>query len=393
MRGIICVICFLYLSLSSLYSQESIDTVGISFKPYTSLRGQVAVFDKQMELQENASRIGTELNIKKGKIEFIAGLELQVNLFRGSTSFSADASLSEGFINIQTTQTQQVLGNRLGYLGFSIEKYGVITIGKQWSVYRDISSYTDRFNVFGARASATFVGGTDGGASGTGRADQSVIYRNKIGPLYFGAQIQARGSNNDQFIDGLGFSTQLKIAQDFFVGMAFNRAFLNEKTINNGQILGLSGNPTYITFGTKYIGNKIDFSVIYAMQKNGDFTQGLYLDSELNIMKPTVVFDAKGIEVFGKYKFNKLSILIGYNLYVPAEGRISKVFDQSIIDHRFKRNDFITGLSYMPIKYIQFYSEQRVSFGKNSIGEKEKSVFTLGMKIDLSKSFNKAVLL
>lgn len=93
---------------------------------------------------------------------------------------NADGNLSGQFLNIQAEQTQQVFGNRLGYLGISLDKYGTLTIGKQWSVYHDIMSYTDRFNVFGARASATFVGGTDGGENGAERADQSIIYRNQI---------------------------------------------------------------------------------------------------------------------------------------------------------------------------------------------------------------------
>jgi hypothetical protein len=82
-------------------------------------------------------------------------------MFRGST-FNVDGSLSGGFLHVESAQTQQVFGNRLGYLGVDLGKFGVITIGKQWSVYRDITSYSDRFNVFGARASATFIGGTDG---------------------------------------------------------------------------------------------------------------------------------------------------------------------------------------------------------------------------------------
>ncbi|MEQ7799370.1 porin [Pedobacter sp. ASV1-7] len=344
-----------------------------------------------MELQENASRIGAELSIKQGKIGFIAGVEIQMNMFRGSSSFNADGNLSGGFLNIQAAQTQQVFGNRLGYLGINMYKYGILTIGKQWSVYRDISSYTDRFNVFGSRASATFIGGTDGGENGTGRADQSIIYRNKVGPLHFGAQIQARAGNNNRFIDGFGLSAQLEIMQDFFIGTAYNRAFLSENTITGGKILGLSGHPTYITSGTKYIGKKMDFSIIYSFQKNGDFAQGLYIDPQAGEVRPTIVFGARGIEIFGKYKLDKIAMLAGYNHYMPIIGNISTVFGQLPIHNRFKRNDFIVGIAYLPLKFVQLYSEQRISTGKNAVGEQEKSVFTLGIKIDVSKKFNKVV--
>ncbi len=34
---------------------------------------------------------------------------------------------------------------RLGYLGVRLGKYGELSIGKQWSVYHDISQYADMF--------------------------------------------------------------------------------------------------------------------------------------------------------------------------------------------------------------------------------------------------------
>lgn len=388
MRKISCLIALtLCLCLNSAYGQDSIDSVQLSVRAYVGLRGHTAIFDKQMELQENASRIGTDLSIKKGKIGFLAGVEVKVNMFRGSSSFNVDDNVSGGFLNIQAQQTQQVFGNRLGYLGIDLDKYGTLTFGKQWSVYRDITTYTDRFNVFGSRASATFVGGTDGGENGTGRADQSIIYRNQIGPLSFGVQVQARKGNNNHFLDGFGLSGQLEIIQDFFIGSAFNRAFLNENTINSGKIIGLSGQPTYFAMGTKYIGKKIDFSITYALQKNGDFTQGFYLDSQLGDVRPTVVFDAKGIEIFGKYKLNKLSLLAGYNHYAPIVDHIPIVSGQSPVHGGFKRNDYIAGITYQHMKFVQLYGEQRISTGKNAIGMKEQSVFTLGVKIDIAKRF------
>lgn len=143
-------------------AQQSNDSIDISIRPYTSLRGHLAVHDKVMELQENASRAGIEINLKKGNIAFVAGVELQINMFKGNSSFNVDGNLDSDLLTIVSEQKQQVFGNRLGYLGIDLSKYGKITFGKQWSVYRDVTAYTDRFNVFGGRASATFTGGTDG---------------------------------------------------------------------------------------------------------------------------------------------------------------------------------------------------------------------------------------
>lgn len=390
--------CILLLMLTSVivnpaFGQETKDSVEITVRPYVSLRGHAAIYDGEMELQENASRIGTEISIKHKKVAFLAGGEVQVSMFRGSSSFSADGSLSGGFLTVQAPQTKQVFGNRLGYLGVDLNKFGTLTIGKQWSVYRDITSYTDRLNVFGAKASATFIGGTDGGENGTGRADQSIIYRNRIGFFRFGAQIQARGGSNKKFIDGFGLSAQFEITKDLLIGTAFNSAFLSKNLINSGKIAGLTGQPVYLSVGSKFTGKKLELGIVGVIQENGDFTQGHYIDPQEGLLHPTIVFDARGIEVFGKYKFKKLSILAGYNHYAPIKSRIPDIAGQLPVDKAFGRNDFIIGLSYQPLKYVFIYTEQRISTGKSAMGEREKSVFTLGIKIELSKSFKKKIAL
>lgn len=374
---------FLFNSIM-IQAQESNDSINISFKPYTSLRGHLAVHDNVMELQENASRAGLEVNLKKGKIAFIAGLEIQVNMFKGNSAFNVDGNLGSDLLTIVSEQKQQVFGSRLGYLGLDFDKYGKLTIGKQWSIYRDVTAYTDRFNVFGARASATFTGGTDGGEVGTGRADQSIIYRNKFKTFHFGAQIQTKGGSSQKIIDGFGFSAQLELNENLILGAAYNRAFLSDNLIKSDKILGLSGHPTYYTLGSKYTGKQVDFSIIGVLQQNGDFTPISY-QSE-NLLNPSYVFDAKGIEASLKYKLNQFSILTGYNLYLPETKRLP---EKVMIDKNFRRSDWITGLEYYPMKYVQLYTEQRISFGRNYLGNKEQSVFTLGMKIDLSKQFNK----
>ncbi|AZA78465.1 porin [Chryseobacterium sp. G0186] len=381
----------LFMCAETIYAQDAKDSVEISVRPYASLRGHMAVYDNKMELQENASRLGMELQIKKGELGFIAGGEIQLNMFRGSNSFNVDGSLSGGFLTLESAQTQQVFGNRLGYLGLDLGKFGTLTIGKQWSVYRDVTAYTDRFNVFGARASATFIGGTDGGETGTGRADQSVIYRNHFGSLYIGGQIQARGGNNGKFIDGFGASLQYEIMDGFFAGAAYNRALLSDQLVNSGKVIGLTGLPTYFSLGTKYIGQAVDVSVVGVLQKNGDFAQGFYLDPHMGMLNSTVVFNAKGIEIFGKYKFQKFSVLAGYNLYIPDLKNTDEVSGQYGLDSGFKKNDIIIGLSYAPFKFAQIYSEQRFSMGKTATGESEKSVFTLGFRIDLSGRFSKTL--
>ena len=374
--------CFLFLFFSTInYAQDSID---VSVKPYISLRGQLAVFDKDTELQDNVSRTGIELKIKNKSISFIAGLEFQINMFKGNSSFNVDGNLDNGLLAIKSETKQQVLGNRLGYLGIDFNQYGKLTFGKQWGVYRDVTAYTDKFNVFGGRASATFTGGTDGGELGTGRADQAIIYRNKIKFLHIGTQVQTKGGNSN-LIDGFGLSAQVELTKELLVGIAYNKAFINKALIDN-KILGLNGNPSYFTLGSNYSSKKFDFSLVGIIQENGDFTSSNNL-TENNII-PSYVFGAKGFESYFKWKMEKLALSTGYNLYVP--NGINKDNSQYVSD-KFRKSDWIVGINYSPIKFIQIYSEQRFSFGHNSSGQKEQNIFVLGMRMDLSKQFNQSI--
>lgn len=372
----------------SANAQTKKDSLEISFKPYASFRGHLAVYDNEIELQENVSRIGAKIGIKKGNITFLAATELHLNLFQGTTSFNVDGNENIDFLDVTTVKNNQTLANRIGYIGFDFEKYGTLTFGKQWSVYYDVASFTDQFTVFGGRASATYIGGTDGGSSGTGRANQSIIYRNQFGAFYLGAQTQVRGGNNNSFIDGFGFSAQYQVVKEIFIGASFNRTFLSNDLINQHKIIGLDGQPTYYAAGIKYLGEKLTLSALGAIQKNGDFTKGTYLNSGNTLINPTVVFDAKGFELFVNYQFKDFSIHGGYNLYVPDRKNIQTENNQIPVSSNFKVNDVILGLNYQPIKYVQIYTEQRLSFGRNALNVKDRSVFAIGMKIDISKTFN-----
>lgn len=372
-------------------TQTEQDSIQIQFKPYTSLRGQLAVYDKKSEFQNNASRIGATASFKKNNITFLAATELQLNLFQGGGSFNLDASGPGNFLDVSTSSSVPTLSNRLGYLGLDFEKYGRLTFGKQWSVYYDITSYTDQFIVFGARASATYIGGTDGGETGTGRATQSIIYRNTLGIFSFGAQIQARGSNNDKFIDGYGFSGQLKVTNKFSFGAAINRALLSDELIKSNKVLGLKGQPSYYAAGFKYQSDKFIFNAVGVIEKNGDFTKGRYFTPNDMLVEPTIVFDSKGIEVYSKYNFNQFSVHAGYNLYTPNTKIIKDENGQAPLNSHFKVNDVILGLAYQPISFIKFYGEQRLSYGRNASNVKDFDVFTIGMIFNLSKNIERSI--
>lgn len=379
------------LFYSSVNAQEDADSLQVSLKPYGSFRGHFAVYNDEIEFQENASRVGFELSLKKKNTRFFVASELQMNMFKGSSVFNADANLSGGFLVIQPQQNNQVFGTRLGYLGVDIGKFGTISVGKQWSVYYDITSYTDKFNVFGGQGSATYVAGTDGGETGTGRADQSLIYRNTFGPVSIGAQLQARTAFNNHFIDGFGFSAQLKVAKSLKAGIAFNKAFIRDTLISSHTILGLKAQPQYLSAGITYTGSKLELGVVYAHETNGDLTTGLIHDSTSTEIYPTVVFNANGLELYGKYKFGKMAVLAGYNNYNPDTKDIITPAGERPVNPGFKKNYIILGIEYKPVNAAYFYAEQRIANGKTALGDKEFDVLTLGIRIDIERVFSKTI--
>lgn len=114
-----------------------------------------------------------------------------------------DQSSNEVFIagdNLGQERFQDTddITTRLGQAGL-VGDWGSVQIGKQWSVYYDVTQWTDLFWAVGGNASGTYNAGTDGGISGTGRAEKAVSTRFRYHGLRLGAQTQMRNrTDNDQ---------------------------------------------------------------------------------------------------------------------------------------------------------------------------------------------------
>ncbi len=360
-----------------LLSQETTDSLRLGIRPYGSFRGHLAYYNDELELQENASRIGFEISMIKNKVRYFVAAELGINLFQSNVVFNADASTRGGFIVVESSQDKQVFSTRLGYLGVDMGPLGVLTIGKQWSVYYDITGYTDKFNVFGGQGSSTYVAGTDGGTTGTGRVDQSLMYRNAFGPFRVGAQIQVRTTANNRLLDGFALSGQYSPMQDVSLGVAFAQSYFNEDLMDG--TIGFENNPTYLSLGGSYGRGNWDIGVVYARQTHGDATES-FIDLQEGA---TVVFNGWGLEAFVKYNLDKLSLLGGYNGYFPETEGLP-------IYQEFERQFFLLGLEYRPLKAAYFYSEYRIANGENPLGIGYFNVFTVGLRIDLERTWSRS---
>lgn len=340
------------------------------FEAYARFGARAAVRDEEAEVQDASSRIrfGYEYG---GQVRLFAAAEWAVNFAGSRTELNPGESTGSGFVLLDTVSTE-LLSNRLGFVGLDFGDAGRLTLGKQWGVHYDITSFTDAFNVFGANASATFNAGTDGGFTGTGRADSALSYRNRFfGKLDLGAQIQMRDLSNQEFVDGLGISARLEVLPGLTAGAAYTRAMIDDSL--KGQLLGLKGDSEYAAFGIRYVSDAFKLAGVYVRQTNGDLARIPGFDGELPITIP-VVFDATGLELFGRYQMGRLGLLAGYLDYRPD------IEEGSLIDPDAQLQYVVLGLDYQLNPRALFFAEYRLSDGVSYEGIPGDDIFALGFQ-------------
>jgi len=328
------------------------------------------VRDGESEVQDAASRIrfGYEYG---DAVRLFAAAEWAVDFAGSRTDLNPGESTGSGFVLLDAVRGE-LFSNRLGYVGLDFGDAGRVTLGKQWGVHYDITSFTDAFNVFGANASATFNAGTDGGFTGTGRADSALSYRNRFfGKLDLGAQIQMRDLSNGEFVDGLGISAKVEVLPGLTTGVAYTRAMIDDSL--KGQLLGLAGDSEYAAFGLRYDSDAIKLAGVYVHQSNGDLARIPGFDGDLPITIP-VVFDATGFELYGRYQLGRLGLLAGYLDYRPD------VEEGSLIDPDAQLQYVILGLDYRLNPKAHVFAEYRLSDGVSYEGIPGDDIFALGFQ-------------
>ena len=198
-----------------------IETMISNFAFYASLRARAFVNEGgETTFDDSTSRLGIrgQLDVSR-TYEFFGRIEFGTNLVGDVTRFliGGDPGTQEGSEDV-------ALPLRLAFIGFEGPQ-GRASFGKQWSTYYDVAVFTDQAPFFGGSASGTYNAGTDGGVSGTGRADQALQYRFAISHFKFGVQAQIRNkTDNDQsFADTWGISTNYQFDEGITLGAAFNQ--------------------------------------------------------------------------------------------------------------------------------------------------------------------------
>ena len=343
-----------------------------AFQPYGSLRTIVSIpANGEANVQDNATRVGINFTTF-GPIRVIGTTEWGVNLVQSETSLNAGATTSSGFGEVQT-ETQPVFGARLGFFGVASDKFGSLTFGKQNSTHYDIASYTtDRFNVMGGQSTATYVAGTDGGQSGTGRADQTILYHLKFAKIVdFGAQGQLRTTDAPQAFNGFGFSLQAKVLPGLQIGGAYNKTYFDHFLVSTA----LHGGTDYWAFGGKGTWRNLEWGADYVRQNNGDL---VFIPDPAGGPNPIAVgFSANGLEIYSRLKFGKFAVVGGFDDYIP--------FDlSSLINPDFKTRYAILGAEWHISPSGYAYFESRLGDTTDAQGNGGYNAAALGFRYDFT---------
>jgi predicted porin len=151
---------------------------------------------------------------------------------------------------------------RLYYVGLETTGH-YLTVGKNWSTYYQVAGWTDWMRGDGGSALGVYNAQTDGGPTGTGRADSvlqarltfDVLPSRGFKPLDVNVQVQEGRliPHTDSLDYGLtvGASTVIALKNNYFFGLAFNYAQVDDVDDPEAQAVHLLGDTQAYTLALR----------------------------------------------------------------------------------------------------------------------------------------------
>ncbi|NRB42575.1 MAG: hypothetical protein HRU20_29580 [Pseudomonadales bacterium] len=352
------------IKVEGFIEQTGVFLKTLPIKAYLSLRLNVSNNGTDTEASDGGSRGGL---IYANKLEngdqFIAHVEVGANVLDNvDWMINSDASSSE--------DEKATFNRRLSYLRYGRDDYYAV-IGKNWSAYHFIAEMTDRFITVGGKASGIYNAGSDGGATGTGRAENAFQLRSSRGNLQWSFQIQANNNisnlqENVKYALNSGISTKWKSINGFAVGLAFNRA-VPERYSNEMLDLGLDGSSDARVLGAEW--HNSDWFLSTTFSKNSN-----------HVTDPTgQYYDARGWEFYSSRKFTPRTMgRFGWNIQKPDD-------DSYIGKHKIQEYYLSWQYSYNRNNLQdKLYIEYLFNQGRDADGSEGKDLIVLGARFNLS---------
>lgn len=319
-------------------------------------RGDVGVAD-------NASRFGLfgVLPLADGSdYRMFAQMEMGMNLVSRDRVivFRADPGYGVG-------EADNALYTRLGFIGIENTHFS-FSVGKQWSAYYDVAAFTDLFYAFGAEASGAFNLNSDGGISGTGRANHLFLTRANFGYLKLALQAQARSiSENDvSFADTWGASIRYLPQEGLQAGFAFNIVLdgVDQPTINQP----MKGDQAWVA-SVAYVKGRYHVALL----------GGRYINHDKIVVNDTtsLFFSSYGSELFASFDIDAQKhwrIATGFNYLFP---------DKNSTVSSYRLLYFLGELSYTFAHASNIFAEVKINSGFDRHGDAVRTnVYGLGFR-------------
>lgn len=357
----------LVLGMSNLiaFSQEKKVLDSINFYGKISIHG--AAFDDKVQLQENAPRLGLGLFKNINSDWSVNGnLELGLQFIKGA-NFNNDANSATEFL-ANPVENPNVFFARLASVSFIHKTWGSISVGKQWGVYYDIGGYTDAFTLFGGTATGIYAGKTDGGWKGTGRADNSIQYRNKFGGFQFGLQTQLFGETH-----GFGASAQYQFPFGLSIGTSYNTVETDQAL--RDYVIDVGDDSSNFIAGIKYKNDT--FYAAFNFSLNDD--SFVILDDDTALSFPTYGYET----LLGYNPTSKWHIEGGFNM-------MNEKGTDPYLDGDYRLLQYILGVNYFMSPSTKIYLQSRFDDSNNIDEANAFNVIALGFSYDfnIGKKFN-----
>ena len=298
---------------------------------------------------------------------------------------SSDIIYNNRFESIQ----DEFLYNRLGYAGLSHDKYGQITIGKQWGAWYDVVYGTNNSFVWDGNAAGVYTYNKDDGAvNGTGRGDKLIQYRNSYNNLSF--TLQAQLKNSEFYTCDVSDITEQECETLWNAGdtaaqqVEFNYTFGASVTYTPTDMVtltaGVNRGEFDLTYGDGTTQNVEDLIYGAGIMWGRVDQKGLYVAANINKNKNhdtdnlgRLIKDAIGIETFASYRFdNDVRPFIAYNVFDAGDDYVIQPNFNTDPNDVFKRQFAVIGVHYLIDEDTIAYIEARKDFSDFESNDKDQ---------------------
>ena len=343
-----------------------------SWDLYGSARVRYRVTEDDAFWADGGSRIGLNGRIPVGTDKWIFGrAEVGINLLE-ELDFLFDRGTSAYGGRFGDTVFPRLL-----YAGIESPDF-MLTAGKNWSTYYRVTSFTDRFQGTGASASGTFNAGTDGGFTGTGRADRVLQTRIKLGARRDNAylrpgklNIQVQHGEAIPAVEGFNYGTTIGVSAlfetdfNFSAGIAYNHATIDPDDLEQLRSRGIDGDATALALGLRWYGEDWYVGSVLSRLNNHETT------GQFNY------FDGTGLEIYSQYQMvNRWWAIAGLNYLKPDDDQpLAGDFEirYGVLGIRYSFNDFRQ----------MIFANVRLDYGTSVDGDPNGNVYTVGVRWDL----------